>query len=169
MWPKYTRDTAGYYTVFGQVDAENAFGAKLRNNYMLVMKSTCSRDHYYRDCWDVYTAVLGDQVIVDRKIPTVSRSYNDNNSDAVAKAERTPTSVEFTKTIDGVLSRYGSSKTVHIIELQKLLASAGYDPGPLDGAMGPRTRVAIEEYQRDHGLPVDGEPSRDLRDRLRNN
>lgn len=41
--------------------------------------------------------------------------------------------------------------------LQMLLSGAGYDPGPIDGAMGPRTATAIREFQRRFGLPVTGE------------
>ena len=39
---------------------------------------------------------------------------------------------------------------------QALLRSIGYDPGPVDGQMGPRTRDAIVAFQRDHGLEADG-------------
>ena len=34
----------------------------------------------------------------------------------------------------------------HIREVQQALTVAGYDPGPIDGVMGPRTRVAIRKY-----------------------
>ena len=51
-------------------------------------------------------------------------------------------------------------------EIQRLLARAGYDTGSPDGRLGPRTRKAIESYQRDQGLSVDGRPSDALRLRL---
>ena len=41
-------------------------------------------------------------------------------------------------------------------EAQRLLARAGYDPGPADGKPGRRTRTAVQAFQRDAGLPVDG-------------
>ena len=40
--------------------------------------------------------------------------------------------------------------------VQSSLARAGYDPGPIDGAIGPQTRSAIEAFQADNGLPVTG-------------
>ena len=43
--------------------------------------------------------------------------------------------------------------------IQRLLTTLGFDPGPADGDVGPRTRTAIEEYQRALGLPVDGRSS----------
>lgn len=42
--------------------------------------------------------------------------------------------------------------------LQLLLAGAGYEPGPVDGAAGPRTVAALREFQRQNGLPATGEP-----------
>ena len=43
-----------------------------------------------------------------------------------------------------------------ITEVQTKLAELGYEPGPVDGAMGPKTRGAIRRYQVVVGLPVDG-------------
>ncbi|GIL02428.1 MAG: hemagglutinin [Alphaproteobacteria bacterium] len=45
---------------------------------------------------------------------------------------------------------------------QQLLAERGFDPGPADGVMGRRTRDAIMDFQRNAGLPVDGEITADL-------
>ncbi|HEY7687272.1 MAG TPA: peptidoglycan-binding protein [Dongiaceae bacterium] len=52
------------------------------------------------------------------------------------------------------------------MDLQWNLAVHGYDPGPADGVAGPRTRAAIEQYQMDAGLPVDGRASAALLDHL---
>ena len=41
-------------------------------------------------------------------------------------------------------------------ETQALLKSAGFDPGPLDGSMGPRTWLTVKDYQGTHGLEADG-------------
>jgi peptidoglycan hydrolase-like protein with peptidoglycan-binding domain len=41
-------------------------------------------------------------------------------------------------------------------ELQRRLSRAGFSPGPIDGRYGPRTEAAVERYQGDRGLPVDG-------------
>jgi hypothetical protein len=46
-----------------------------------------------------------------------------------------------------------------VSRVQAGLTRLGYDPGPADGVMGTRTRTAIEAYQRDHGLLVDGRPT----------
>ena len=49
-----------------------------------------------------------------------------------------------------------------VISLQSQLAARGYDPGPIDGMMGERTRAAIRAYQRDRQMPVDGQVSQAL-------
>jgi len=46
--------------------------------------------------------------------------------------------------------------------IQTALAEAGQDPGAADGKMGPKTRTAIESYQAEHGLPIDGQASPSL-------
>jgi len=41
-----------------------------------------------------------------------------------------------------------------VARVQDRLAREGYDPGPIDGALGGRTRDAIIDFQKDHELPV---------------
>jgi cell wall-associated NlpC family hydrolase len=43
-----------------------------------------------------------------------------------------------------------------VMEMQKMLKAAGFDPGPLDGKFGPRTLKALQSYQRATGAQVDG-------------
>jgi lytic murein transglycosylase len=43
-------------------------------------------------------------------------------------------------------------------ELQQLLIKNGYDVGKPDGIIGSRTRAAIEAFQAENDLPVDGHP-----------
>lgn len=40
--------------------------------------------------------------------------------------------------------------------VQQALRLQGYEPGPADGIIGPRTRAAIDELQRDNGQEADG-------------
>lgn len=42
--------------------------------------------------------------------------------------------------------------------VQQALKDKGYDPGPVDGIMGPNTRAAIKQFQSDNNLPATGEP-----------
>lgn len=47
-------------------------------------------------------------------------------------------------------------------EVQSALRAAGYNVGPVDGTMGPRTRDAIRAYQRRHAMPATGGMSPEL-------
>ena len=42
-------------------------------------------------------------------------------------------------------------------QAQARLKAAGFDPGPPDGTLGPKTREALRRYQRTKGLPATGE------------
>jgi localization factor PodJL len=44
-----------------------------------------------------------------------------------------------------------------VSKIQTLLADAGYDPGPADGRMGPKTVDAVRAYQQKSGMPVTGQ------------
>ena len=52
-------------------------------------------------------------------------------------------------------------------ELQQLLARRGFDIGSPDGLLGPRTRLAIRNFQATAGQIPDGFPSSRVLDRLR--
>jgi hypothetical protein len=38
------------------------------------------------------------------------------------------------------------ARASHVREVQQALVAAGYDPGPIDGIMGPRTKSALRKY-----------------------
>ncbi|MCH8154681.1 MAG: peptidoglycan-binding protein [Proteobacteria bacterium] len=50
--------------------------------------------------------------------------------------------------------------------IQERLAARGYYSGPLDGSLGPKTRAAIETYQRAQRYETTGRPSRALYEEL---
>ena len=45
---------------------------------------------------------------------------------------------------------------IDIRAAQEKLAALGYDPGPIDGFAGPRTREAVKKYQEENDLVADG-------------
>ncbi len=49
-----------------------------------------------------------------------------------------------------------------VAHLQQDLTRSGYDPGPADGLVGPKTRAAIRAFQIARELPVTGKFSREL-------
>ncbi len=62
-------------------------------------------------------------------------------------------------------SSAGTTNVAHnsmVANTQAGLSRLGYDPGPVDGVMGPRTSAAIREYQYDYDLPIDGHATASL-------
>ena len=53
------------------------------------------------------------------------------------------------------------------LDMQNLLYARGYDPGNVDGVIGPKTRMAIRSFQREIGVVPDGFATMTLLDRLR--
>ncbi|MCM8794394.1 MAG: peptidoglycan-binding protein [Candidatus Omnitrophica bacterium] len=57
----------------------------------------------------------------------------------------------------GLSSQAGElAKTLTSRNIQTALKAAGYYDGPVDGKIGPKTRQAIRDFQRDNGLKTDG-------------
>ncbi len=50
--------------------------------------------------------------------------------------------------------------------VQESLVALGYDPGPIDGLVGPRTVSALRKFESDNGLPVRGQLSSELMTRI---
>ncbi len=53
-------------------------------------------------------------------------------------------------------------------EAQQRLTDAGFDPGPVDGLYGRRTRAGLEAFQRHVGIPVTGRVDAATSEALRN-
>ena len=47
---------------------------------------------------------------------------------------------------------------VEVRHVQEALDEQGFDAGPVNGVLGPRTRDALEKFQSSKGLPASGEP-----------
>ena len=49
------------------------------------------------------------------------------------------------------------AQSAEVRAMQEALKDRGYNPGPIDGLMGPRTAAALREYQRTEKLTVTGQ------------
>ncbi len=47
-------------------------------------------------------------------------------------------------------------KGSEIMEIQALLKKIGYNPGPIDGVFGTKTKLAVKQFQKENGLTSDG-------------
>ena len=43
-----------------------------------------------------------------------------------------------------------------VLDIQQFLANNGFNPGPIDGQSGPKTKAAIKAFQQKTGLYADG-------------
>src|SRR5262249_18992755 len=53
-----------------------------------------------------------------------------------------------------------------IVAVQSALDALGYDPGPADGQLGPKTRAAVRAFRVDKGLPISEEIDGEMNARL---
>ena len=60
----------------------------------------------------------------------------------------------YTKT-ENTLSKFGSSGN-EVVKIQTKLKQWGYYNGDVDGIYGSKTKAAVEKFQRNNGLSVDG-------------
>jgi len=49
------------------------------------------------------------------------------------------------------------SEGTNVRTAQQALRDQGYNPGPIDGVMGPRTSAAVRDYQTKEGLTASGQ------------
>jgi peptidoglycan hydrolase-like protein with peptidoglycan-binding domain len=49
---------------------------------------------------------------------------------------------------------------------QQTLQDKGFNPGPIDGRMGPQTKAAITDFQKKENLKVNGRLDKETKDRL---
>lgn len=60
-----------------------------------------------------------------------------------------------------------SSQKDLVREIQQRLVELGFDPGPVDGLLGQKTRAAITAFQRRQGLAADGRATPQVLDALK--
>ena len=60
----------------------------------------------------------------------------------------------------------GALSSSELAALQEALVRLGYEPGPVDGVLGPATRAALRRFQVDNDLIADGYPDAATRTRV---
>lgn len=60
----------------------------------------------------------------------------------------------------------GALSSEALAALQDRLTRLGYEPGPVDGLLGPATRAALRRFQADNDMIADGYPDAATRDRV---
>ncbi|UCC94888.1 MAG: peptidoglycan-binding protein [Candidatus Omnitrophota bacterium] len=58
--------------------------------------------------------------------------------------------------LNRIYETHFDSDQIDVKQIQSILKDAGFNPGPIDGKMGPKTKRAIQEFQKSKGLVSDG-------------
>ncbi|MFN4281599.1 MAG: peptidoglycan-binding protein [Alphaproteobacteria bacterium] len=134
------------HLVLAHVDAENAFGAKLRNFYTVAMTFNKATERF------------------DANPLTFHISSERSNMAAFAAL----TEVNLTKSSHLLPASEASLSERDIVtRIQQKLARLGYDVGAADGVAGNRTKAAIEAHQRKLGIAITGKADRAFLDQLK--
>lgn len=135
------------HTVIAFVDAQNGFGATVRTYYSTIMEYRIAQDTWYN-----LTSTL---------------AMSQNRTEVIAAAVLAETAFrQPSPTKPSVAAPKPDPQRELVRSIQQKLQDKGFDPGPPDGRMGPRTRSAIERFQLSSGVLVTGEPSNELLDQL---
>jgi hypothetical protein len=169
-------DAPTHWIVTGQVAYRDDAGALLQRTYEAAVEQVCAHEGR-RECWQLGALSL-DGLAVDPSTPPAA----DDAAEA-APAEAEPEEIgPLTETkpesqpaaaaecAEPLLAPAVETEPPRPMDtprdpanllraIQEALSTAGHNAGPPDGQMGPRTRAAIQSYQRANGLAVDGVPS----------
>lgn len=61
------------------------------------------------------------------------------------------------KVVDKMKGAGAKTERANVRAAQQALHDQGFDPGPIDGRMGPRTSAALRDYQTKQGLTASGQ------------
>jgi Putative peptidoglycan binding domain len=166
-------DGSRHWIVTGQVAYRDDAGAPLERTYEAAVEQVCTHEEH-RECWHLGAMSL-DGLAVDLSTPPAAEgapeaapaeaepedaaplAEAETESQAAAeRAELFPALAVETASLPPVDTPTDPADLLRAI--QEALNTAGHNAGPPDGEMGPRTRAAIESYQRANGLAVDGVP-----------
>jgi hypothetical protein len=71
-------------------------------------------------------------------------------------AQSSPTTTARSASPTSAQSSPSMQKVSDVRSAQQALKDAGYDVGPIDGKMGPKTAAALRKFQKDHGIQASG-------------
>lgn len=102
-----------------------------------------------------------------REIPGVRAVKNDVTFDS-AMDDPSTLKNRLTRAKDALMDSSDSvtGSQAHVAAAQQALKANGYNPGPIDGYMGPKTTAAVREFQQREQLEVTGQLDADTLGRL---
>lgn len=129
--------------------------------------------------WGWRIKELARQIVDDPMFPAFNRLVDDYNARCVdvsyyevdmaaIQPELARYESELSASVTKVYREWSQTHLLPVVrDIQRSLTQLGYDPGPVDGLIGPKTRNAIRQIERDYGVEPTGQASIALRDVLR--
>jgi peptidoglycan hydrolase-like protein with peptidoglycan-binding domain len=74
--------------------------------------------------------------------------------------------VDLKDKVTSKMHRTSKAENPDVTAMQRALMDKGFDPGPIDGRMGKRTRAALRDYQKKEGLNATGRWDEETGNRL---
>jgi S1-C subfamily serine protease len=117
-----------------------------------------------RDIFDVCTTTKGGRRVSEKFARIVNPNLVERYKPSKTPIPAVAASPE--KSQGAIAQGPSASSRELVTAVQNLLNALGYFSGPINGVAGSKTRSAIREFQRHSGLPVDGQVSETLLNRL---
>jgi uncharacterized lipoprotein YmbA len=114
--------------------------------------------------WGIFTDEPSKPLLIRRLLirePTPPDSATEEVIMTLSRAVES-LSREIARDLQGLAGQKAALAGYDLASIQNALRARGFDPGPSDGLMGPRTRAAIRRYQAARDVQVTGEPSPQL-------
>jgi len=146
---------------WGQARAQNSVGA------MYADGEGVPQDYVQAHMWFNLAAAQGDEVAVKNRDTIAKLMTQTQVADAQRLARAWRPEQHDTAKVPRPLGTAPATTHEKIARIQHDLAALGYDPGPTDGLLGPKTRAALRAFQAREGLSVTGAVSEDVEVALR--
>jgi hypothetical protein len=164
-------DAPRRWIVTGQVAYRDDAGALLQRTYEAAVEQVCVHDGG-RECWHLAALSLDGLAVHPSTPPAAVHAHKaapaeeepeetaqPAEAQAESQAERAaPFLAPGVETESPPPIDTPTDPANLLRAIQEALNAAGHDAGSPDGQIGPRTRAAIQSYQRANGLAVDGVP-----------
>lgn len=133
----------------GQVMGFNAGLVGFADVETMVAAMTVSEDNQLQAMFEFVISSHLRTALQERDWATFARGYNGENF-----ADN-----EYDTKLAAAFSRFSTSGTpdLRVRTAQMLLTYRGFDPGPIDGEVGNRTRNALRQFQEQAGIAATGE------------
>lgn len=104
----------------------------------------------------------------ERKADEIGEKVKDTAHDAKVKTENAwdKTKAKTREVKDKVKDKLTHQDASEVRGAQMALRDRGFDPGPIDGVMGPRTEAAVRDFQSKENMQVTGTLDADTRAKL---